>query len=70
MAGKIKTMIDTIIDQRAKGNAAIASTTRTKLLLKGIQVDQFTASSADDPVIMDKLQSIAKEMNISLGGKF
>jgi hypothetical protein len=36
MAGKIKKLIDSLIEQRSQGSASIATTTRTKLLLKGI----------------------------------
>ena len=36
MAGKVKMLIDSLIEQRSQGNEAIASTTRTKLLLKGV----------------------------------
>lgn len=38
MAGQIKMLIDEIITERSKGNSTIAMTTRTKILIKGIQV--------------------------------
>jgi len=69
MSGKAKAIIDTIMEQRAHGNTTLIATTRTKLMLKGINVDLYSASSNDDPAIVEKLVSIAKDMNIQLGGK-
>ena len=66
MAGKIIKMINKIIDQRAQGNATIATTTRTKLLLKGINPEKFDGASTDDPVIMEKLKHLAQDMGITL----
>jgi hypothetical protein len=66
MPGKIKGMIDKIIAERAKGNITLINTTRTKLVLKGIDPDKFNAQSADDPAIMSKLQTLAQEMGITL----
>ena len=42
MAGKIKNMIDTIISKRANGNPTIETVTRTKLILKGINTNNYT----------------------------
>lgn len=66
MSGKVKDLIDKIIAERSKGSTTIAATTRTKLMLKGIDVDKFTKTSPDDQAIIDKLNAIAKEMNIKL----
>lgn len=66
MSGKVKDLIDKIIAERSKGSTTIAATTRTKLMLKGIDVDKFTKTSPDDQTIIDKLNAIAKEMNIKL----
>lgn len=63
MSGKIRIMIDEIVALRAQGNATIASTTKTKILLKGINPDAYTESSADDPVVMEKVRQIAREFN-------
>ena len=59
-------MIDTIITQRSKGNSTIALTTRTKLVLKGVNPDRFSATSADDPAVIAKLQTIAGELGVRL----
>ena len=48
MAGKIKKMIDGIIQQRAKGNPAVVSSTKIKFIMKGIYPDKFD----QDPVTL------------------
>jgi hypothetical protein len=62
MAGKIKQMIDTIINQRAKDNPMLVGVIKSKLMLKGIDPNKFTASSDDDPAIIAKLEAVMKEM--------
>lgn len=66
MAGKIKMMLDKIIQQRSGGNASIVETTKAKLMLKGINVDKYTATSADDPVLIEKVTAIAREFNVQI----
>lgn len=66
MAGKIKRMIDTLIEKRANGNQTIVNTTRAKLRLKGISPDNYTLTSEDDPAVIEKLNSLAKELGIIL----
>jgi hypothetical protein len=66
MAGKIKQIIDAIIQQRAKGNPAIASTTHIKLIMKGINPDKFDQSSADDPAVIAKLQQLVQELGLKI----
>jgi hypothetical protein len=66
MAGKVKIMIERIIKERAKGNATIEMTTRTKIILKGVNIDQWTALSNDDPTIISKVTQIAKDLGVNL----
>lgn len=66
MAGKIKIMIDKIIQERAGGNKTIMETTRAKFMLKGINVDKYTATSEDDPVVIEKIKAIANDFNVKL----
>lgn len=66
MAGKIKLMVDTIIEKRSKGDELIAEMTKTKLIMKGINPDNYTTSSEDDEAIIEKIKKIAKEMNVEL----
>jgi fumarylacetoacetate (FAA) hydrolase family protein len=64
MSGQIKKMIDRIIEERARGNAILINTTRTKLTLKGINPDQFGTASPDNPEVIAKLQKLAQELNV------
>jgi hypothetical protein len=66
MAGKIKFMIDKIVQENAKGDKTIESTTKTKLILRGINPNSYSESSIDDPVILDKLEKFAKELNLKI----
>jgi hypothetical protein len=62
MAGKIKQMIDSIMDQRAKDNPMLQGVIRTKLMLKGIDAKKFTPQSDDDPTIISKLEALVKDL--------
>lgn len=65
MAGKIKQMIDVIVSQRSKGNPSVAKAVKAKFVLKGINPDSYTASSADDLAVMKKLEALAKDLGVS-----
>jgi len=62
MPGKVKRMIDSIIEQRSRGDPVLLKTTKTKLMLKGINPDRFTLKSEDDPKILEKLNKLMKEL--------
>ena len=62
MAGKIKVLIDSIIEQRAKDDPILQSLTRTKLMLKGINIRQYTLDSEDDPAVIAKLEVLLREL--------
>lgn len=64
MAGKIREMINQIIQERSKGNPAIREMTISKLILKGLNPNKFDSYSADDPEIIRKLLNIAKQLNV------
>lgn len=64
MAGQVQRMIQTVITQKSKGNTIIANSIRTKLYLKGVAVDKYTAVSPDDPAVMQKVREIAKEFGV------
>lgn len=66
MAGKIKAMCDKIIKQRANGNPTMEKITKTKLVLKGINPDAYTASSPDDLKVIEQLNQVAKELGVTL----
>lgn len=62
MAGKIRQMIDSIINQRAKDNPMLERVIKTKLILKGINPAKFTFQSDDDPVVIGKLEKMMQEL--------
>jgi len=66
MAGQIKELIDQIVLSRSKGNATIASTTMTKICLKGINANIYTKTSTDDPDVINRLRQIALELGVSI----
>jgi hypothetical protein len=66
MAGLIKSMLDTIVERRSHGNPILAQTTRTKLILKGVDPDGYSAASPDDPGVIARVRQIAADLQISL----
>ena len=62
LAGKIKKMIDIIIQDRSHGNPAIAEMTKAKFIMKGLDPDKFDCSSEDDPVLIKKLLTISNHI--------
>jgi hypothetical protein len=65
VTGKIRQIIDEIIEERSKGNPAITEVTKAKLILKGLNPSKFDSCSYDDPVIIEKLLDIAKQLNVN-----
>ncbi len=66
MSGKIKTMLDQIILEKAKGDPIMEKLTKTKLLVKGIRVENFTPISEDDPVMLQKVKQVAQDFGVTL----
>jgi hypothetical protein len=66
VAGKIKLMIDKIIEQRSKGNETIRNITKAKLMLKGVNPDGYSIISEDDPQVIARLVQIAGEMGVKI----
>ena len=62
MAGKIRQMIDAIINQRAKDNPMLERVIKTKLILKGINPNKYNLQSDDDPVVMGKLEKMMQDL--------
>jgi hypothetical protein len=62
MAGKIRQMIDSIINQRAKDNPMLERVIKTKLILKGINPNKYTLQSEDDPLVLGKLEKMIAEL--------
>lgn len=66
MAGQVHTMIQKIIAQKSRGNSVIASSVRTKMILRGIMVNNYTEKTPDDPAVIQKLKNLAKEFDVIL----
>jgi uncharacterized protein YgbK (DUF1537 family) len=66
MAGRIKAMIDQIIEQRSKGNATLKLTTKTKIMLKGINPEIYTNISEDNQAVEQRLKDIALELGVTV----
>lgn len=66
MAGKIKEMIDKLIQEKSKGNQVIENCIRTKLILKGVTVNKYTSTSPDEPEVIANISKIAKEFGVTL----
>ncbi|MEZ4598225.1 MAG: FIST N-terminal domain-containing protein [Syntrophotaleaceae bacterium] len=58
MAGKIRQMIDTIMEQKAKDNPMMERVIKAKMILKGINPVRYTDQSEDDPAIISQLESM------------
>jgi hypothetical protein len=66
MAGKIKIMLESIIEQRGKGSKVLAGTTRTKLILRGFHPDKYDQNSPDEPEIVSKIKVLADELGVKV----
>ena len=64
MAGQIYNMIQKIVAEKSKGNQVIASSVKTKIILKGIAIDKYTPTSPDDPAVIKKLWEIGREFGV------
>jgi hypothetical protein len=63
--GQTRNLILRIIQERSKGNPAIAKNIRTKLFLKGIDVDRYGPETPDNPVVLDRVKKFATNMGVS-----
>lgn len=61
LAGKVHSMIVTLIDRRAQGDTVAAAGVRVRLLLRGIDADDWGPTSDDDPVVIAKLEQMLAE---------
>lgn len=66
MAGEIRKLIDTYVTQMSNGNQVIAGTILAKLALQGVISKRYTEYTPDDPVMIEKIRSIAQQANIKL----
>ncbi|MCC8189275.1 MAG: hypothetical protein LIP77_01390 [Planctomycetes bacterium] len=66
MAGKIKELIDRLIELRTRGDRGLVAPVKIKLIMKGVDPDLFDANSTDNPVVIQRVTAIAKEMGFEL----
>jgi hypothetical protein len=62
MAGRIRRMIDSVIQQRAVGNPMLEKIIKTKMILKGVNPNKYSLESDDDPVVLEKLERMLREL--------
>ncbi|MBC7170982.1 MAG: hypothetical protein H5U40_01060 [Polyangiaceae bacterium] len=58
MAGRIKHLIDEVIRVRVGESPALLAFVRAHLMTKGIHPDHYTAASADDPLVIARLEQM------------
>jgi hypothetical protein len=66
MTELIKKKIDNLIKEVAKGNPILITTTKTKLILKGVDPDNYNESSEDDSNIITKINEIAEGFKVKI----
>jgi hypothetical protein len=66
MPGKIKQLIDRLIELRTKGDRGLVAPIKIKLIMKGIDPDMFDNTSPDNPVVIQRIMTTAKEMGYDL----
>lgn len=66
MAGRVKELIDRLIELRTKGDRGLVAPLKIKLIMKGVDPDLFDASSPDNPVVIQRVITIAKEMGYEI----
>lgn len=67
MAGKVKSLIEKLIELRTRGEHGLVAPLKIKLIMKGVDPDLYDASSPDNPVVIQRILTIAKEMGYDLG---
>lgn len=64
--GKTKQLIEKLISERAKGDPFLESSTRIKLLMKGIDPLKINDETPDDPDVISKIYDVADACNVKL----
>ena len=64
--GKVKRLVDTLIEKRANGNHFLELDLQMKLLFKGINIKEITDDTPDDPGTLSKIYEMAEQFNIEL----
>jgi hypothetical protein len=61
VAGKIKRLIDELIELRSGGNETLGYFVRAHLAMKGIAVEEYTEMSPDDPEVIAELEQMLSD---------
>lgn len=61
MAGRTKVLIDELVQLRTKGKSALLPFVRAQLMMRGINPDHHSATSADDARIVKQLEDMLAE---------
>ncbi|MFZ1986711.1 MAG: hypothetical protein WAU91_20035 [Desulfatitalea sp.] len=67
--GRAKKLLDAIILKRSGGVGAIAKAIKIKIALKGINPDNLTPNTPDDPVLLRKLLDLARSYGLQIKTK-
>lgn len=66
MAGTAIKLIDKLIAEKSKGDQVVANGIKVKLIVKGIPVAKLTASTPDDPAVIEQIKTVAKEFGVTV----
>lgn len=64
MAGRVRVLLDAIIAHRCQGNKGLVASCKIKLIMKGVDPDQYDDNSPDDPLTIRRVEQIAREMGV------
>jgi hypothetical protein len=64
--GQAKKILDAIIQKRSRGVGSIAKAIKIKFALKGINPDNLTPITPDDPVVLKKLINLARSYGLQV----
>ena len=63
MAGRIKRLIDQVIEVRAGSNAVVAHFLKAHLMMNGVDPTRYTESSPDDPAKEEVLEQMLRDFS-------
>lgn len=63
---KTKQLIEKLIWERSKGDPFMESSTRIKLLMKGIDPLKIDENTPDDPEMIQRIYEVAEACNLDL----
>ncbi|MBC9784081.1 hypothetical protein H1S01_06090 [Heliobacterium chlorum] len=66
MPGRIKQIIDKVVQVKGRGNPILIKSTKLKFTLKGIDPEAYTMSSPDDPLLIARVEDIARSFGVPL----